>query len=45
MSEIDEKLKKMGITLPEPPAKGGLYTPVKEFGDHFLYPRLFTAMP
>ena len=37
MSEIDEKLKKMGITLPEPPAKGGLYTPVKEFGDHFLY--------
>jgi enamine deaminase RidA (YjgF/YER057c/UK114 family) len=29
---IAEKLKKLNITLPPPPAKGGLYTQVKIFG-------------
>ena len=37
MSIIETKLKELGITLPTPPAKGGLYTPVMEFGDHLLY--------
>lgn len=30
-------LKEKQITLPTPPAKGGVYTPVQEFGGHFLY--------
>ena len=37
MSEINAKLKEMNITLPAPPPKGGVYTPVMEFGDHLLY--------
>lgn len=37
MENIYDKLKEMGITLPDPPAKGGLYTPVQSFGDHLLY--------
>lgn len=37
MTDIYELLKEKGITLPPPPAKGGLYTPVVEFGDHLLY--------
>jgi len=35
--EENHKLKEMNLTLPTPPAKGGLYTPVMEFGDHLLY--------
>ena len=35
--DVYAKLKEMGITLPEPPAKGGIYTPVMEFGDKLLY--------
>ena len=34
---ICDKLKEMNITLPAPPPKGGVYTPVMEFGDHLLY--------
>lgn len=34
--DVYAKLKEMGITLPEPPAKGGIYTPVMEFGDRLL---------
>lgn len=30
-------LKEKGITLPTPPPKGGVYTPVQAFGDHLLY--------
>ena len=30
-------LESKGILLPSPPPKGGVYTPVKEFGDNFLY--------
>lgn len=37
MANVYEKLDELGITLPTPPAKGGLYTPVMEFGDRFLY--------
>lgn len=37
MSDVYEILKEKGITLPEPPAKGGVYSPVQEFGDRFLY--------
>ena len=37
MENVYDKLSAMGITLPPPPAKGGLYTPVVEFGDHLLY--------
>ena len=34
---VYDKLKEMNLTLPTPPARGGLYTPVMEFGDHLLY--------
>lgn len=37
MTNVYEKLKEMNIQLPPPPPKGGVYTPVVEFGDHLLY--------
>ena len=37
MRDVYEILKEKGIVLPPPPAKGGVYTPVQEFGDKFLY--------
>ena len=37
MADIYEKMKELNITLPAPPPKGGIYTPVMEFGDHLLY--------
>lgn len=37
MVNVYDKLKEKGITLPAPPPKGGVYTPVQEFGDHLLY--------
>ena len=37
MNDVYELLAQKGITLPNPPAKGGIYTPVQEFGDRFLY--------
>ena len=37
MANIYDKLKESGITLPAPPAKGGIYTPVQEFGQGLLY--------
>lgn len=37
MADIYEKMKELNITLPVPPTKGGIYTPVMEFGDHLLY--------
>ena len=37
MRDVYEVLKEKGITLPQPPAKGGVYTPVQELGDKFLY--------
>lgn len=37
MKNVYDTLKQMGITLPKPPAKGGVYTPVQEFGNGLLY--------
>lgn len=37
MKDVYERMKELGVTLPKPPAKGGVYTPVMEFGDHLLY--------
>lgn len=37
MRDIYKILKEKGIILPVPPSKGGVYTPVQEFGDKFLY--------
>lgn len=34
---VYEKLAERNITLPEPPPKGGIYTPVMEFGTNLLY--------
>jgi len=34
---IYDALKEKGIVPPAPPPKGGVYTPVQEFGTHFLY--------
>ena len=34
---IYEKLKEKGLELPLPPPKGGVYTPVQEFGNKLLY--------
>ena len=37
MANVYDKLKENGITLPAAPAKGGIYTPVQEFGPGLLY--------
>ena len=37
MRDIYEVLKEKQITLPQPPPKGGVYTPVQEFGEKMLY--------
>lgn len=37
MKDVYEVLTEKKITLPQPPPKGGVYTPVQEFGDAFLY--------
>lgn len=37
MADVYEKMKELGVTLPKPPAKGGIYTPVMEFGSRLLY--------
>lgn len=37
MANVYDKMKEMGIVLPQSPPKGGVYAPVKEFGGSFLY--------
>jgi len=37
MKNVYAILEEKGITLPAPPPKGGVYTPVQEFGDNLLY--------
>jgi enamine deaminase RidA (YjgF/YER057c/UK114 family) len=37
MSKVEAKLKEMGLTLPEPPAKGGVYSPAKRFAGSLIY--------
>ena len=34
---IYDKMKELGITLPEAPARGGLYTPCVKFGTNLVY--------
>ena len=31
------RIKELGITIPEPPATGGIYTQALEFGEKFVY--------
>ena len=35
--DVYEKMKELGISLPKAPAKGGLYSPIKEFGSGLVY--------
>lgn len=35
--DVYEKLRELGLTLPPPPEKGGLYTPCKKFGGNLYY--------
>lgn len=35
--DVYQKLKELGLTLPEPPPKGGLYAPCKRFGENLYY--------
>lgn len=37
MKNVNDKLKELGVVLPAPPQKGGIYTPVQEFGANLLY--------
>ena len=37
MMNIEAKMKAMGLALPTPPQRGGVYTPMQEFGSGFLY--------
>lgn len=37
MRDVYEVLKEKNITLPTPPPKGGIYTPVQPFGDKLFY--------
>lgn len=37
MNDVYAKLKEMGIQLPKPPQKGGLYTPAKRFCGNLIY--------
>jgi enamine deaminase RidA (YjgF/YER057c/UK114 family) len=41
---VYDNLKKLNIVLPEPPPKGGVYIPVNDFGDKFLYTSGFGAV-
>ncbi len=35
--DIYERLRELGLELPAPPPAGGVYMPVKEFGDNLVY--------
>ena len=37
MIDVYETMRENGIRLPDPPPKGGVYTPVIEFGSGLLY--------
>lgn len=37
MGKVEERLRELGLSLPQPPAKGGLYAPAKRFGDNLVY--------
>ncbi len=35
--DIYKKLNELNLELPKPPAKGGVYSPCKKFGDNLIY--------
>ncbi|MCI8441658.1 MAG: RidA family protein [Provencibacterium sp.] len=35
--DVYEKLKELGLKLPPAPAKGGVYSPCKRFGENLIY--------
>ena len=35
--DVYERMKELGLTLPKAPAKGGLYSPIKQFGSGLVY--------
>ncbi|GHV70102.1 LysR family transcriptional regulator [Spirochaetia bacterium] len=35
--DVYEKIKELGISIPKPPAKGGVYSPAKAFGQGLVY--------
>ena len=37
MVNLEKTLEKHGLTMPEPPKKGGIYESIKEFGPNFCY--------
>jgi hypothetical protein len=37
MIDLEGALKKYDLSMPEPPARGGIYEPVKEFGGNLHY--------
>ena len=37
MIKLEEALKKYNLSMPNPPGRGGIYDPVKEFGGNFCY--------
>lgn len=37
MCDIYERLKELGLELPKAPAKGGVYSPSKLFGENLIY--------
>jgi enamine deaminase RidA (YjgF/YER057c/UK114 family) len=37
MQNLENALKKHALVMPDPPARGGIYEPVKEFGEAFCY--------
>lgn len=37
MPNINDALKKYGLSMPEPPKAGGIYEPVKEFGNNLCF--------
>jgi enamine deaminase RidA (YjgF/YER057c/UK114 family) len=37
MRDLNEVLAKYGLAMPDPPARGGVYEPVKEFGENLYY--------
>ena len=37
MVKLEEALKKYNLSMPNPPGRGGIYDPVKEFGPNFCF--------
>jgi len=35
--DVYERMKELGVTLPKAPAKGGVYAPIKQFGQGLVY--------